>query len=137
MKRTIVILLAGCISFLGCDTPATTDGPDSTGNASPQSSTLSIDNKFVGSCKYFGYIPDDNSSDHSMDGIICELEKYKDTKKTYVFHLYTGNDLILSIRNDSTLTGENADMTVRYSEPSGHLILRISPKSRIVFAKLQ
>ena len=137
MKRTIVILLAGCISFLGCDAPATTGGSDSTANASPQRIALSIDDKFVGSWKYFGYIPDDDPSDHSMDGIICELEKYKETKKTYVFHLYTGNDLILSIRDDSTLTGENAEMTVRYSEPSGHLILRISPKSKIVFAKLQ
>jgi len=64
MKTTIVILLASCFSFLGCDPVATTNGLDSIGNASPKSNTPNIDDKFVGSWKYFGYIPDDNPSDH-------------------------------------------------------------------------
>jgi hypothetical protein len=95
------------------------------------------DDKFLGSWKYYTSIPKRNPNDHSMNGVICELERYKNTQQTYVFHLFTGNELILSIRDENTLVGENANLSVNYDESTGHLMLITSPENRIVFSKLK
>lgn len=81
-------------------------------NEQPKSSNLSIENKFVGTWKYYGSNPPDK--DNSMSGIVCELERYAKTKETFVFHLWDGHDLILSIQDENTLIGQNATLSVKY-----------------------
>ena len=107
-------------------------------NTSTYENNSAIDNgdKFVGSWKFYSSSLK-KKNDHSMDGIICELERYKNTKETFVFHLFTGNDLVLSVQDKNTLKGENASMSVTYEESTGHIILKIASNNSMAFSKLK
>jgi hypothetical protein len=97
--------------------------------------SLSFDGRFVGQWKFHSMNPP--AHDGTMDGIICNLEKYSNTQKTYVFHLFTGNDLILSKKDANTLIGENANMSVKLNPNTGLLTLAIPGSSSWTFKKLR
>jgi len=92
-----------------------------------------LENKFIGSWEI---IPDPNRNDNSMVGIVCELEKYSNTEETFVFHLFTGHELILSVQDENTLVGRNANMIVEYDNASDELVLSIPNSSNWRFKKL-
>jgi hypothetical protein len=93
-----------------------------------------IDKKFIGSWIYFKSIPDAN--DNTMEGLICILEKQKNTKKTYVFHLWSGHDLLLSIKDDNTLIGKNANLSVKYDSKTDQLALCFSDGGKEIYKRL-
>ena len=96
---------------------------------------IDIQERFVGAWKFVESIPE--GTDHSMDGIICQLDKYRNTKSTFVFHLFIGNDLILSVKNDKTLIGENANLNVKFDDKKNRLLLILSNKKTLIFKKLK
>ena len=96
---------------------------------------LNTDEKFIGRWKYYKMSP--AAKDNSMNGIICNLEKYQNTNETYVFHLYTGNDLILSIKDKNTLKGENANINVVYDPKLDLLKLVMSSGNKTIFRRLK
>ena len=91
-----------------------------------------IDDRFIGAWKLIN-----ESGDSSMDGIVNRLEKYRNTEETYVFHLFSGHDLILTVENKNKLVGQNANMVVRYDETNEELILSIPGNSSWRYLKLQ
>lgn len=91
-----------------------------------------LDEKFIGAWKLIN-----ESGDSSMDGIVNRLEKYGNSEKTYVFHLFSGHDLILSTENENKLVGQNANMIVRYDENNDELILSIPGDSKWRYLKLE
>lgn len=98
-------------------------------------SNSSGNQKFIGTWKYYKSIPAAN--DNSMNGIVCILERYGNTHKTFVFHLWTGDDLILSIKNENTLVGQNANLAVQYDASTDHLSLVYADGSKEVYSRLQ
>jgi hypothetical protein len=77
------------------------------------------------------------ATDNSMKGIVCNLEKFSNTQKTYVFHLFSGHDLILSKKDENTLVGENANMSVKLNPNTGLLTLATSDGASWTFKKLK
>ena len=104
---------------------------------STQNEALTTDQKFVGDWLVVDNNFGENKNDHSMDGIIQSLTKMEGRDETYTFKLYTGNNLILSKRDDNTLTGVNANMKVRYVDSTQHIILAIGNEDKMEFKKLK
>lgn len=98
-------------------------------------SSLSVAEKFVGSWKYYGSLPPDK--DNSMSGIVCELERYANTNETFVFHLWDGHDLILSIQDDNTLIGQNAALSVKYDPKTDRISLVFSSGNESFYSRLK
>lgn len=98
---------------------------------------INIANRYVGAWKLVGMIPAIPKNDRTMDGIICKLEKYENTNETFVFHLFGGRDLILSVVNNNKLKGENANMIVVYKAKESRLHLSIPGGSTWIFKKLK
>ena len=97
-----------------------------------------VSNKFVGQWKFYAVYPEDNKDNSSLNGIICGLEKYENTEETFVFHISTGRDAILSIQDANTLVGQNAKLSLKYVEDTGHLILvEHEDGSGLEFSKLK
>ena len=119
MRKLLPIFLLFPLAFvLSCNSAINTDRDESTVDK------VEVQKKFIGQWKYYSSYPVDPKDDGSMNGIICNLEKYENTDETLVFHLWTGNDLILSIQDADTLSGQNVKkLKVRYVEDTGHLIL--------------
>lgn len=99
--------------------------------------SIDLDQRYIGAWKLVGMIPEISKNDASMEGIICEIEKYPNTKESYLFHLFTGHQLILSVENSNYLKGQNADMNVRYKEDLSELHLSIPKGSTWIFRKLK
>ena len=94
--------------------------------------------KLVGSWKIIDVNSDGGKAyDHSMDDIVCELEKYKNTNETYVFHLFTGNELLLTQDAPNHMKGENANMDVTYNDTLDQIVLSIPTKSSWTFKRLK
>ena len=98
-------------------------------------SDLNVAQKFVGSWKYYGSVPP--SRDNSMNGIICQLERYASTNKTFVFHLWTGQDLVLSILDENTLVGQNVSLSVKYDTKTDHIALIFDNGNEVIYSRLQ
>ncbi|MDG3582950.1 hypothetical protein [Galbibacter pacificus] len=96
-----------------------------------------ISERYVGAWKLIGTIPKTPENDHSMDGIICEMEQYNSTDRTFKFHLFSGNLLILSAKSDIYLKGENANIDVRFDEAKQLLYMTVSQKNKYIFEKLK
>jgi hypothetical protein len=95
-----------------------------------------VSKTFVGQRKYYSAIPDDPADDGTMNGVICGLEKTPNTDSTFVFHFWMGRDLIATAKNDSTLAGQNADITLKFVEGNGHLLVLHSDGHGLEFQKL-
>jgi hypothetical protein len=102
-------------------------------------SCSNADKKFVGSWKFVKLIPTDKPNDHSMDGNICTIEKYGNTKKTYSLTYLDGVPFLLTeTENDeNTLVGVNTAVYVKYHPETGHLSLFLAKDFEIVFSKLE
>ena len=138
MKGKIISLIAVIIVFSSCSNTSEKKNVNVEESNSTEKKEVNVDERFVGAWKLIAMLPDKNPNDHSLDGIICQLEKYKNTNKTFVFHLFTGNDLILSIQDESNLVGENANMRVKFDDTTNKLILTISGSgTTFVFRKLE
>jgi hypothetical protein len=72
-----------------------------------------------------------------MDGIICTMEKLPNSEKSFVFHLYTGHELILSSVDNNNLHGENAGINMRYDEATQNLYMVLPSGSTQIYKKLQ
>lgn len=142
IEKWILVVLLALNSACTSSTPQTStsqEGEEYTApNLAPSSKTTFNPEQFLGSWKIIDV--QDNSSqpyDHSMDNIICKLERYQDTQETFVFYLFTGNDLILSPKDENTLIGENANMLVSFDKETEHLTLSIPGKSSWIFRRLK
>lgn len=99
---------------------------------------LDIAERFIGAWEIVRLIENHKSHDHSsLQGTIWHLERYENTKKTFVFHLMTGYDLILSIKDEYNLVGVNAKLNVRFNKKSNELILILNSEKTIIFRKLE
>ena len=120
MNTKIKLLLLGIFFTTSC-------------SISPQKN---VSEKFVGQWKYYTVIPNDPTDDGSMNAIICGLEKAKDTEHTFVFHLWYGRDLVATEQDDSTLVGQNANITLKFVESDRHLKVIRHDGSGMEFQKL-
>lgn len=96
-----------------------------------------IAERFTGAWEIVRLVPNYKPNDHSMEGLIWHLERYRNTKKTFVFHLMRGMDLVLSIKDEYNLVGVNANMNVRFNKKLNELILTLSSGNTIIFRKLE
>ena len=101
-----------------------------------QKPTLSTDEIFVGKWVYYKTIPY-GKEDHSQDGMVSSLTKEENTNETYSFALYTGQTVLFSKQDDSTLTGVDNNMKVIYISSTGHIALVMNPTDGIEFSKLK
>lgn len=98
-------------------------------------SNLSVERKFVGTWIYYKSIP--AAQDNSLSGITLTLERYANTNETFVAHIFSGHDLILSVKNENTLVGQNANMSVKYDANTDNLSLVISSGTTQVYSRLK
>jgi len=101
-----------------------------------QTPTLSTDDMFVGKWVYYKTIPY-QKEDHSQDGMVSSLTKEADTNETYSFSLYTGQTVLFSKQDDSTLTGVGNNMKVIYISSTKHIALVFNQTDGIEFSKLK
>ncbi len=138
MNGNIISLIMVVIVFSSCNTTTEKKNGNVEESNTTEKKEVNVDERFVGAWKLIAMLPDKNPNDHSLDGIICHLEKYQNTNKTFVFHLFTGNDLVLSIQDESNLVGENANMKVKFDDTTNKLILTIpGSNTTFVFKKLE
>ena len=95
-----------------------------------------MSHRFIGQWKFYAPYPADPKYDGSMNGIICGLEKYENTDSSFVFHLWMGKDVVLSIQDQNTLSGQNASITLKYDSNSGHLIVLHKDGTGVEFSKI-
>lgn len=97
-----------------------------------------MSSQFVGQWKFYAPYKDSSRYDGTMDNIVCGLDKLPNTDSGFVFHFWFGRDAILTIKDDSTLMGQNINMYLRYSESTGHLlVLHTDKESGLEFQKLK
>ncbi len=73
-----------------------------------------VDENFVGLWKIIELNNSGGKYDVSNQGVICELEKYKNEKSVYVFHFFDGHELMLTIKDENNLIGQNAAYTLTF-----------------------
>jgi len=99
-------------------------------------SCSSVDKNFVGSWMFYQLIPNDKSDDQSMNGIVCNIEKYAKTNKTFVLLLF-GNELLFSEKDENTLVGQNNSGTIVFDPKTGHITVFLDKDNGIIFSKLE
>lgn len=100
-----------------------------------QSTEIDLVERYVGAWKLVRMKPAIPKNDHTMDGIICQLEQYQNTKKSFLFNLFTGNKLILTAKDENNLIGENANMNIEFKD--NELYLSIPKKTTWIFKKME
>ena len=106
-------------------TSVTEDDDDNTGE------------KFIGSWKFLVLFPNERPNDHSMDGYICDISRYGNTKTTFLFNFWDGTDYIFFLKDNNTLVSQNGGMLIKYDEGKKQLILYISKSNGEIFTKIQ
>ncbi|MCW3108672.1 MAG: hypothetical protein JWQ09_3178 [Segetibacter sp.] len=121
MKKAFITILGCSVLFFSCNlsTPKT------------------VSSQFVGQWKFYAPYKDSSRYDGTMDNIVCGLDKLPNTDSSFVFHFWFGRDAILTIKDDSTLVGQNIQMYLRYQASNSHLlILHTDKESGLEFQKL-
>ena len=96
-----------------------------------------LDERYVGGWKLVETNITNKGNDNSMEGIICEMEKYLNSDESYVFHLFTGHELILTKETNNHLVGQNAKMNADYNENNIELTISIPGGSSWIFKKIK
>ncbi|MBS1549558.1 MAG: hypothetical protein JSS94_06820 [Bacteroidetes bacterium] len=110
---------------------------DTTKTEFAENSKIDLDDRYIGGWKIVDINVGKSKNDHSMDGIICEMEKYPNSENSYVFHLFTGHKLILTKETDNYLVGQNANMNANYDDNSETLTISIPKGSSWTFKKIR
>lgn len=122
MKKALITILGSSFLFFSCNLPV----------------KKNVSSQFVGQWKFYAPYKDSSRYDGTMDNIVCGLDKLPNTDSGFVFHFWFGRDAILTIKDDSTLMGQNINMYLRYSESTGHLlVLHTDKESGLEFQKLK
>jgi hypothetical protein len=95
-----------------------------------------IADKFVGTWKFLDVFPG-TVKDHSMDGLMCDITRYPNTKETFLVNWWDGTDLIFSLKDNNTLVGQNVGMTIKYEEGQNQIKVYIGSDKGEIFTKLQ
>ena len=124
--------------FIGCNKSNTNNvGSNNQKIEVVKEASNNLDERYIGGWKLVDANVGDKRNDNSMDGIICEMTKYLNSNESYVFHLFTGNELILTRETDNHLVGQNANMNADYNESDKKLTISIPGSSSFIFKKLK
>lgn len=137
MKKTKTFLLLSLLVIACKQNQNSSSGNTSQSSPTIESSqSINLEKRYVGTWKLVGLEPVPRKDDHSMDGIVCTMEKLPNSEKSFVFHLYTGHELILSSVDNNNLRGENAGINLRYDEVTQQLYMTLPSGSIQIYKKL-
>jgi hypothetical protein len=137
MKKTKTLFLLSLLVIACKQNQNSSLGDTSQPNPTIESSqSIDLDKRYLGTWKLVGLEPTPRKDDHSMDGILCTMEKLPNSEKSFVFHLYTGHELILSSVDNNNLHGENAGINLKYDETTQQLYMTLPSGSTQTYKKL-
>ena len=128
----LILLLIGCKknNFIG-------NNYENTQKESVHKNSNNLDERYIGGWKLVETNVTNKGNDNSMEEIICEMEKYLNSDESYVFHLFTGHELILTKETNNHLVGQNANMNADYNENNRELTISIPGGSSWIFKKIK
>lgn len=136
-KLTLCSMLLSLL-FVGCNKGNSVGNSyENTPKELVENDSKNLDERYVGGWKLVDADIANKGNDSSMDGIICEMEKYLNSDESYIFHLFTGHKLILTKETDNHLVGQNANMNADYNEKTERLTVSIPGGSSWVFKKIK